>query len=137
MGIPLETLSKMFKGMIVIFVAVFTVAAAKEAKAFSLFNVVTFQNDACTSTSITTQSGARSGQCFTAEECTAKGGTASGGCAMGFVVCLLKPHAVDKLITIARIFRMTVSPLLSQEPHKLLSQTVTIKSTNVKQMCAV
>ena len=35
--------------------------------AFSLFNVVTFQNDACTSTSITTQSGARSGQCFTAE----------------------------------------------------------------------
>ena len=35
--------------------------------AFSLFNVVTFQNDACTSTSITTNSGARSGQCFTAE----------------------------------------------------------------------
>merc|ERR1712088_1172888 len=89
MGIPLETLSKMFKGMIVIFVAVFTVAAAKEAKAFSLFNVVTFQNDACTSTSITTQSGARSGQCFTAEECTAKGGTASGGCAMGFGTCCL------------------------------------------------
>jgi len=89
MGIPLETLSKMFKGMIVIFVAVFTVAAAKEAKAFSLFNVVTFQNDACTSTSITTNSGARSGQCFTAEECTAKGGTASGGCAMGFGTCCL------------------------------------------------
>merc|ERR1711894_711714 len=89
MGIPLETLSKMFKGMIVIFVAVFTVAAAKEEKAFSLFNVVTFQNDACTSTSITTQSGARSGQCFTAEECTAKGGIASGGCAMGFGTCCL------------------------------------------------
>merc|ERR1712088_68421 len=89
MGIPLETLSKMFKGMIVIFVAVFTVAAAKEAKAFSLFNVVTFQNDACTSTSITTQSGARIGQCFTAEECTAKGGIASGGCAMGFGTCCL------------------------------------------------
>ena len=35
--------------------------------AFSLFNVVTFNNDACTSTSITTQSGARIGQCFTAE----------------------------------------------------------------------
>jgi len=79
----------MFKGMIVIFVAVLTVAAAREEKAFSLFNVVTFQNDACTSTSITTQSGARSGQCFTAEECTAKGGTASGGCAMGFGTCCL------------------------------------------------
>ena len=35
--------------------------------AFSLFNVVTFNNDACTSSSITTQSGARIGQCFTAE----------------------------------------------------------------------
>jgi len=79
----------MFKGMIVIYVAVLTVAAAKDAKAFSLFNVVTFQNDACTSTSITTNSGARSGQCFTAEECTAKGGTASGGCAMGFGTCCL------------------------------------------------
>merc|ERR1711971_885066 len=89
MGIPLETLSKMFKGMIVIFAAILTVATAKEAKAFSLFNVVTFQNDACTSTSITTQDGARIGQCFTAEECTAKGGTASGGCAMGFGTCCL------------------------------------------------
>merc|ERR1712127_1049526 len=89
MGIPLETLSKMFKGMIVIFAAVLTAATAKEAKAFSLFNVVTFQNDACTSTSITTQSGPRIGQCFTAEECTAKGGTASGGCAMGFGTCCL------------------------------------------------
>merc|ERR550532_3574282 len=75
--------------MIVIYVAVLTVAAAKDAKAFSLFNVVTFNNDACTSSSITTQSGARIGQCFTAEECTAKGGTASGGCAMGFGTCCL------------------------------------------------
>merc|ERR1712172_223429 len=91
MGIPLDSLSNymMFKGMIVIYVAVLTVAAAKDAKAFSLFNVVTLQNDACTSTSITTQSGARIGQCFTAEECTAKGGIASGGCAMGFGTCCL------------------------------------------------
>merc|ERR1712127_649086 len=89
MGIPLETISTMFMRMIVIFAAILTVATAKEAKAFSLFNVVTFQNDACTSTSITTQSGPRIGQCFTAEECTAKGGTASGGCAMGFGTCCL------------------------------------------------
>merc|ERR1712127_82040 len=89
MGIPLETISTMFMRMIVIFAAILTVATAKEAKAFSLFNVVTFQNDACTSTSITTGSGARIGQCFIAEECTAKGGTASGGCAMGFGTCCL------------------------------------------------
>merc|ERR1711971_858026 len=89
MGIPLETISTMFMRMIVIFAAILTVATAKEAKAFSLFNVVTFQNDACTSTSITTQDGARIGQCFTAEECTAKGGLARGGCAMGFGTCCL------------------------------------------------
>merc|ERR1739846_246020 len=89
MGTPLETIATMFKRMIVVFAAFLTVATAKEAKAFSLFNVVTFQNDACTSTSITTQDGARIGQCFTAEECTAKGGTASGGCAMGFGTCCL------------------------------------------------
>merc|ERR1711894_47287 len=89
MGIPLETLSKMFKGMTVIFAAVLTAATAKEAKAFSLFNVVTFNNDACASSSVTTSSGSRIGQCFTAEECTAKGGTASGGCAMGFGTCCL------------------------------------------------
>merc|ERR1711971_1302667 len=141
MGIPLDSLSnyRMFKGMIVIYVAVLTVAAAKDAKAFSLFNVVTFQNDACTSTSITTNSGARSGQCFTAEECTAKGGTASGGCAMGFGTCCLFTQTTcgGQLKTIALMFKMTVSPLLSQELHKLLSQTVTIKSTKLKQMCAV
>jgi len=79
----------MFKGMVVIFAAVLTAATAKEAKAFSLFNVVTFNNDACTTTSVTTGSGSRIGQCFTAEECTAKGGTASGGCAMGFGTCCL------------------------------------------------
>merc|ERR1712127_593719 len=89
MGIPLETISTMFMRMIVIFAAILTVATAKEAKAFSLFNVVTFNNDACTTTSVTTGSGSRIGQCFTAEECTAKGGTASGGCAMGFGTCCL------------------------------------------------
>merc|ERR1712051_1030876 len=139
MGIPLDTLSKMFKGMIVIYVAVLTVAAAKDAKAFSLFNVVTFQNDACTSTSITTNSGARSGQCFTAEECTAKGALPLVDVQwdLVLVVCLLKPHVVEQLKTIALMFKMTVSPLLSQELHKLLSQTVTIKSTKLKQICAV
>merc|ERR1712008_655230 len=92
MGIPLETMGKMFKGMIVIFAAVLTAATAKEAKAFSLFNVVTFQNDACTSTSITTGSGARIGQCFTAEECTAKGALPLVGVQwdLVLVVCLLK-----------------------------------------------
>merc|ERR1711971_1269605 len=141
MGIPLDSLSnyRMFKGMIVIYVAVLTVAAAKDAQAFSLFNVVTFQNDACTSTSITTNSGARSGQCFTAEECTAKGGTASGGCAMGFGTCCLFTQTTcgGTVENNCTHVQNDGFPLLSQELHKLLSQTVTIKSTKLKQMCAV
>ena len=49
---------------------------------FSLFNVVTFKNDGCTSSNA-----GRNGTCFTSTECNDKGGTASGNCAAGFGVC--------------------------------------------------
>eukprot|EP00094_Tigriopus_californicus_P013847 TCALIF_13402-PA protein Name:"Protein of unknown function" AED:0.28 eAED:0.28 QI:28/0.5/0.71/1/0.66/0.71/7/0/140 len=52
---------------------------------FSLFNIVTFTNDAC----ITTGAGNLGGTCFTSSECNAKGGSASGNCAAGFGVCCL------------------------------------------------
>lgn len=58
-------------------------APNKEAKAFSLFSVVTFPNDECT----TTMDPTMRGLCITAEECTDQGGTASGNCASGFGVC--------------------------------------------------
>lgn len=58
-------------------------AAPKEGKAFSLFSVVTFPNDECT----TTMDPTMRGLCITAEECTDQGGTASGNCASGFGVC--------------------------------------------------
>lgn len=58
-------------------------APSKEAKAFSLFSVVTFPNDECT----TTMDPTMRGLCITAEECGDKGGTASGNCASGFGVC--------------------------------------------------
>jgi len=69
--------------------ALCAVASAKDSKAFSLFNVVTFANDECVSTSQTTAGDPRTGACYTAEECTEKGGTAAGGCAMGFGTCCL------------------------------------------------
>jgi len=47
----------------------------------NVFNVVKFPNDACTT------SGYRSGVCFSASECAAKGGVSSGTCAQGFGVC--------------------------------------------------
>jgi len=54
---------------------------ARSKKALSVFNVVTFPNIACGATT------GYNGTCFTASECTSKGGTASGTCASSFGVC--------------------------------------------------
>jgi len=54
-------------------------------KVFSLFSIVQFPNEACTSTSGTYSNGT----CFTAGECSSSGGTASGNCAAGFGVCCI------------------------------------------------
>merc|ERR1712165_506101 len=65
------------------------VEADHQAKAFSLFNVVTFKNLDCESTSTSSTNGKRNGTCYTSEECDEKGGVASGSCAMGFGTCCL------------------------------------------------
>jgi len=59
--------------------------SGKKEKAFSLFNVVTFKNDEC----VANAANDLRGTCYTTEECEEKGGTASGGCAMGFGTCCL------------------------------------------------
>ena len=53
---------------------------------FSLFSVVTFPNQQCTSASSTTSTPVY-GTCFSQSECNAKGGSADGNCAAGFGVC--------------------------------------------------
>jgi hypothetical protein len=59
----------------------------REGKVFSLFNIVNFENEPCSST-LTTSSGAnRNGTCFTSSECSDKGGSSKGSCAAGFGVC--------------------------------------------------
>jgi len=55
----------------------------KQGKVFSLFNVVQFPNDVCTTTSSTFTKGT----CFSSSECSSKSGTATGNCAAGFGVC--------------------------------------------------
>jgi len=52
-------------------------------KVFSLFSIVQFPNEGCTSTSSTYNNGT----CFTASECSSNGGSAMGNCAAGFGVC--------------------------------------------------
>ena len=53
-------------------------------KLFSIFSVVAFPNDECT-----TETNSVRGVCFSEDDCGTKGGTASGTCASGFGVCCL------------------------------------------------
>eukprot|EP00090_Calanus_glacialis_P027414 TRINITY_DN43201_c0_g1_i1.p1 TRINITY_DN43201_c0_g1~~TRINITY_DN43201_c0_g1_i1.p1 ORF type:complete len:380 (-),score=76.16 TRINITY_DN43201_c0_g1_i1:263-1402(-) len=55
----------------------------RDGKMFSLFSIVQFPNQVCTSASSSTTYGT----CYTASECTTKSGTADGNCAAGFGVC--------------------------------------------------
>jgi hypothetical protein len=64
-------------------------APERSQKGFSLFSVVTFPNEECT----TTMSTAMNGVCQTIEECSSNSGAASGNCASGFGVCCF--YSVD------------------------------------------
>merc|ERR1719464_75378 len=125
--------------MIVIFAAVLTAATAKEAKAFSLFNVVHLIMTLVQAPQSPHRAAPESASVLQLKNVRQRVALPQVVVQwdLVLVVCLLNKLVVDKLITIALIFRMTVSPLLSQEPQQLLSQTVTIKSTKLKQMCAV
>ena len=57
------------------------VSGERKEKEFTVFNVVRFPNDVCTSQSNL------NGTCYTASECTNLGGSASGSCASSFGVC--------------------------------------------------
>ena len=50
---------------------------------FSLFSIVQFPNEECTSGSSSTTNGT----CYTSSECGSRGGAAAGSCAAGFGVC--------------------------------------------------
>jgi len=55
----------------------------RQLKQLSLFSVVQFPNDECTSSSSSTTTGT----CLTSSECTGRSGTSDGTCAAGFGVC--------------------------------------------------
>merc|ERR1719219_91603 len=52
----------------------------RNGKVLPVFQVVKFPNDICAGSSL-------NGTCYTAEECSSKGGTNDGSCASGFGVC--------------------------------------------------
>merc|ERR1712020_437597 len=57
--------------------------STKTGRTFSLFSIVQFPNEVCTSSSSTTTYGT----CYTSSECSSAGGSADGNCAAGFGVC--------------------------------------------------
>jgi len=88
----------MLRATLLVAVVGISLASAQEqkagGKAFSLFNVVTFKNDDCVSTSNSPNAGTLNGRCYTSQECEEKGGTAAGGCASGFGTCCVFTQAV-------------------------------------------
>jgi len=68
----------------------------KRKRQFSLFTIVTFPNDQCTTTSSTTTKGT----CLTSTECSSKSGSSDGNCASGFgVCCLFKTSTCGSTVT--------------------------------------
>eukprot|EP00096_Caligus_rogercresseyi_P003219 TRINITY_DN1591_c0_g1_i1.p1 TRINITY_DN1591_c0_g1~~TRINITY_DN1591_c0_g1_i1.p1 ORF type:complete len:354 (-),score=-14.50 TRINITY_DN1591_c0_g1_i1:207-1268(-) len=63
-------------------------APVKNPRIIGLLNVVTFQNDPCTSVS-STPAISRKGTCYSTEDCANKGGQVDGFCAAGFGVCCI------------------------------------------------
>merc|ERR1719367_1465444 len=74
--------------------AAFCIAAKQERndRMFSLFSVVQFKNDPCTSTDKISSASTdnRNGTCVTTSECIDRGGSAKGNCAAGFGVCCVQ-----------------------------------------------
>jgi len=62
-----------------------TKSSDRKGRIFSLFSIVQFPNKACSSTSGTYSNGT----CYTAGECSSKGGSSQGNCAAGFGVCCI------------------------------------------------
>jgi len=76
----------------------------RDAKAFSLFSVVSFPNEPCNTLMADMQ-----GLCLTAEECDDRSGTASGNCASGFGVCCFT-SVDDNMATITNTMTYISNP---------------------------
>merc|ERR1711874_61948 len=82
--VNLAAAMKIFSGIFSIFLLInSSYTDPRQQKQLSLFSVVQFPNDECTSSTETSTIGT----CLTSSECSGRSGTASGSCAAGFGVC--------------------------------------------------
>jgi len=95
---PLSILSCLY--VTLAFVGSLTAPNNRNSKHFSLFSVVQFNNEECTSDA-TPAGGVTQGTCYTSTECTDKNGVSAGKCASGFGVCcvFLNAGAVSATVT--------------------------------------
>merc|ERR1712110_1149056 len=110
----------------------------RKEKHFSLFSVVTFKNEECTSES-TLAGGARKGTCYTTTECSDKSGMTSGNCASGFGVCCIfinSAQASTSTITENRtLIRNTLYPAYATETTALsLKYTISKMQSDICQV---
>lgn len=96
----------------------------RDKKQFSLFSVVTFPNEECSSVS-TYNGGQIKGTCFSTSECTDKGGTMSGNCASGFGVCCVFVHSLLTSVTIDENRTYVENPLFPSYETSGAGTTIT------------
>lgn len=108
----------------------------KAAKHFSLFSVVQFDNEECT-TDGTPAGGATQGTCYTSTECTSKGGVSAGRCAAGFGVCcaFLNIAAANSVIMQNRTrLRNPEFPMISATAAQTIAYTINKFQTDICQI---
>jgi len=85
----------------------------REKRVLSVFNVVTFPNSACGA------SNGYNGTCYTASECTSKGGTASGTCASSFGVCCVFSLASGDTTSENNTYAINTGYSISSDPDPI------------------
>jgi len=106
----------------------------RDEKVFSLFTIVTFPNDECTSKS-GSSTGATYGTCLSSTECSSNSGTADGNCASGFgVCCIYKFSSCSSSVTKNCTYIQNPSYSSSYTTSGSCAFTVTPPNTNICQL---
>jgi len=110
----------------------------RQKKHFSLFSVVTFKNEECTSELTGGSGGNRAGTCQTSTECSDMDGMKSGNCAAGFGVCcvMLSATGISAAISQNRTYlRNSEYPTVASATTAVdISYTINKMSSDICQL---
>jgi len=101
-----------------------TLTVSRDQKQLSLFSVVQFPNDDCTSSSSSTTTGT----CYTSSECSSRSGSSDGSCAAGFgVCCVISTSTCGATVSSNNTYIRNPGYPSSYTPTSTGSCTVTVK----------